>query len=98
MGGAVPGPPVQRPPAGQRQGYFATELVADTWRKADVEVTQRFWRRPLAATVNAVSDAGFAVDRVLETRPDARAVQRWPDELGRFVETPTFIVYRLRLV
>ncbi len=37
---------------------------------------------PLAATVNAFADAGFAVDRVIETRPDAQAVYRWPDELG----------------
>jgi len=46
------------------------QLVTDTWRKANVEVTQQFWRRPLAATVNAFGDAGFAVDRIIETRPD----------------------------
>ena len=33
--------------------YFDTELVSDTWRKADVEVTQQFWRRPLAAALGA---------------------------------------------
>lgn len=43
------GPPLP----GQRGGYFDTTLVSDTWRKADIEVTQRFWRRPLAAAVNA---------------------------------------------
>jgi SAM-dependent methyltransferase len=88
------GPPL----AGQRGGYFDTELVSDTWRKADVEVTQRFWRRPLAATVNAFGDAGFAVDRILEPRPDPRAVSRWPDELGSLTNVPTFVVYRLRLL
>jgi len=90
--------PFGAPLAGQRGGYFASELVTDTWRKSDVEVTQRFWRRPLAATVNAFSDAGFAVDRITETQPDAEAVNRWPDELGSLVDVPTFIVYRLRLV
>ena len=84
--------------AGQNGGYFAAELVSDTWRKADVEVTQQFWRRPLGATVNAFSDAGFAVDRIVETRPDASAINHWPDELGSLVDVPTFIVYRLRLV
>jgi len=88
------GPPL----AGQRGGYFDIELVTDTWRKADVEVTQRFWRRPLAATVNAFGDAGFAVDGVIEARPDPEAVARWPDELGSLTNVPTFIVYRIRLL
>ena len=30
----------------QQGGYFDTELVSDTWRKADVEVKQHFWRGP----------------------------------------------------
>lgn len=90
--------PFGRPLAGQRSGYFDTELVSDTWRKADIEVTQRFWRRPLAATVNAFGDAGFAVDQVIEARPDAEAIARWPDELGSLADVPTFIVYRLRLI
>lgn len=33
----------------QRGGYFEHELVSDTWTKADVTVTQRFWRRPLGS-------------------------------------------------
>jgi ubiquinone/menaquinone biosynthesis C-methylase UbiE len=90
--------PFGAPLAGQRGGYFDTELVTDTWRKADVQVTQRFWRRPLGDTVNAFGDAGFAVDRVIETRPDAQAVHRWPNELGPLVGRPTFVVYRLRLL
>jgi len=84
--------------AGQRGGYFNTELVSDTWRKSEVEVTQRFWRRPLAATVNAFGEAGFAVDGIIETRPDPQAVNRWPDELGSLTDIPTFIIYRLRLL
>jgi SAM-dependent methyltransferase len=43
----------------QRGGYFDTELVSDTWRKAGVEVTQHFWRRPLAAVFGAFADAGW---------------------------------------
>lgn len=88
------GPPL----AGQQGGYFDTELVTDTWRKAEVQVTQQFWRRPLAATVNAFGDAGFAIDRIVETRPDPQAVARWPDELGSLTDIPSFIVYRFRLL
>ena len=81
----------------QRGGYFDTELVADTWRKADVEVTQQFWRRPLAAVLGSFADAGFKVDRVAEPQPSAEAVRQFPDDLGPVVGVPLFIVYRLWL-
>jgi SAM-dependent methyltransferase len=83
--------------ADQRGGYFETELVSDTWRKADVEVTQHFWRRPLSAVFGAFSDAGFKVDRVAEPQPSADALRLFPDDLGSVVGVPLFIVYRLWL-
>jgi SAM-dependent methyltransferase len=81
----------------QRGGYFDTELVSDTWRKAGVEVTQQFWRRPLAAVLGAFADAGFRVDRVAEPQPSAEALRLCPDDLGTVVGLPWFIVYRLWL-
>ena len=80
---------------GRRGGYFDTELVSDTWRKADVEVTQQFWRRPLAAVFAAFADAGFKVDRIAEPQPSAEALERFPDDLGPVAGVPMFIVYRL---
>ena len=32
-----------------------TELVSDTWTKADVVVTQWYWRRPLSAVMDALA-------------------------------------------
>jgi SAM-dependent methyltransferase len=81
----------------QSGGYFDTELVSDTWRKADVEVTQQFWRRPLAAALGAFADAGLKVDRVAEPQPSAEALRLFPDDLGPLVGVPSFIVYRLWL-
>lgn len=81
----------------QHGGYFDTELVSDTWSKADVEVTQHFWRRPLGATIDAFADAGFAVDRIAEAQPSSEALHRFPDELEALSGVPCFIVYRLRL-
>ena len=81
----------------QRGSYFDTELVSDTWRKADVEVTQHFWRRPLAAVLDAFADAGFSVDRVAEPQPSAEALRLFPGELEPVVGVPMFIVYRLWL-
>ena len=87
------GPPLP----GQRGGYFDTELVSDTWRKADVEVSQQFWRRPLAATFDAFASAGFVVERIAEPQPSPEALELFPDELTAVVGVPCFIVYRLRL-
>lgn len=90
--------PFAPPLEGQRGGYFDTELVSDTWRKADVEVTQAFWRRPLGATINAFANAGFVLDRVAEPQPSSESVRRFPDDLVQVVGVPNFIVYRLRTV
>jgi len=87
------GPPLKT----QRGGYFDTELVSDTWTKGGVEVTQQFWRRPLAATLEAFADARFVVDRVAEPQPSEAALRQFPDDLTRLVGVPTFIVYRLLL-
>lgn len=80
---------------GRRGGYFDTELVSDTWRKADVKVTQHFWRRPLAAAFGAFADGGFRVDRIAEPQPSAEALRLFPEDLSDLVGVPLFIVYRL---
>ena len=90
--------PFGAPLPGQHGGYFDTELVSDTWRKGEVEVTQRFWRRPLAAVTDAFAEAGFVLDRIVEARPSADALRRWPSELAGPAVAPSFIVYRLILV
>jgi SAM-dependent methyltransferase len=87
--------PFARPLPSQHAGYFDTELVSDTWRKGDVEVTQHFWRRPLSAVVEAFAEAGFVIDRVAEARPTAEAVARFPLDLADVAGVPSFIVYRL---
>ena len=82
----------------QQGGYFDTELVTDTWRKADVEVSQRFWKRPLSAVADAFADAGFAIDRIAEPQPSQEAIDRYPVELAGLAGVPLFIVYRLKLL
>jgi len=87
------GPPLP----GQKGGYFDTELVSDTWSKCGVEVTQRFWRRPLSATLAAFADAGLVVERLVEPQPSPAALARFPAQLAPVVGVPWFIVYKLRL-
>lgn len=80
-----------------KSGYFDTELVSETWRKADVEVSQQFWKRPLSAVADAFADAGFVIDRIAEPQPSPEALERYPADLADLVGVPIFIVYRLRL-
>ncbi len=87
--------PFSPPLPGQSGGYFEHELVTDTWTKADVTVTLRFWRRPLGSVVRAFATAGFWIDQMVEARPTPDAIDRFP-ELERVTDTPSFIVYRLR--
>jgi SAM-dependent methyltransferase len=79
----------------QQRGYFDTELVSDSWAKGGVEVTQWFWRRPLAAVVDSFADHGLLVERIAEAEPSAEALRRFP-ELASVAGVPSFIVYRLR--
>jgi SAM-dependent methyltransferase len=87
------GPPLP----GQQGGYFDHELVTDTWVKADVEVTQHFWRRPLAAVIDAFAVAGFVVERIAAPQPSFEDTHKFPEELREVTGTPCFIIYRLRL-
>ncbi|SHV06532.1 class I SAM-dependent methyltransferase [Mycobacteroides abscessus] len=88
--------PFGAPLPDQRGGYFQHQLVSDTWNKADVEVTQHFWRRPLGQVADAFADAGLLIERISEPRPSAEAIRRFPTELRSVVDSPSFIVYRLR--
>ncbi len=60
-----------------------------------MEVTQHFWRRPLAAALGAFADAGFRVDRIAEPQPSAEALRLFPEDLSELAGQPLFIVYRL---
>lgn len=89
--------PFAPPLAGETGGYFASELVSDTWVKGGVEVTQHFWRRPLGAVVEAFRAAGFVLDAVGEPQVSPEALERFGDEVAPSVGVPTFAVYRLWL-
>ena len=89
--------PFARPLPSQKGGYFDSELVSETWRKATVEATQHFWRRPSVAVIEAFADAGFVIDRVAEPQPSPEALERFPGDLEDVKGFPGFIVYRLLL-
>jgi ubiquinone/menaquinone biosynthesis C-methylase UbiE len=51
--------------------YFETAEASDSWVASDgTETTVHFYRRPLSAIIEALYEAGFVVERVLEAPPD----------------------------
>src|SRR5450755_882351 len=57
------------------EDYFAFLQVSEVWVEPH---TVTFWRRPLTAATEAVSDAGFLIDRLVEARPNPELEKRDP--------------------
>lgn len=74
----------------QREDYFATELLEDQW---DVG-TVTFYRRPLMAMSEALSRAGFVIERLLEPQPTEEYRQAKPDWYERLMKNPGFLLIR----
>jgi SAM-dependent methyltransferase len=73
--------------------YFAVEEYEDDWQWLG---TVRYWRRPLTATVEALADAGFAVERLVEPLPTEAFRAAKPDAYARLRKRPGFLLVRAR--
>ena len=73
--------------------YFAVEEYEDDWQWLG---TVRYWRRPLTATVDALADAGFAVERLVEPLPTAAFRAAKPEAYARLRKRPGFLLVRAR--
>ena len=74
--------------------YFATELVVDRWTLSAREYEVRFWRRPLAGILGALTDAGFGIDAVHEPQPLPECRERFPDVWEQLSRRPEFLLVR----
>ena len=75
------------------EDYFAFLQVSEVWVK---EHTVTFWRRPLTAATDAVSQAGFLIDRLVEARPNPELEMRDPSSFQELNAGPFFMHLRLR--
>ena len=79
--------------------YFDVRLETDIWkanphgRRSDWAV--RFWREPLTALCQAVYDAGFLIERLVEPQPAATMVERDPQAYDELLQRPAFLAMRL---
>lgn len=76
--------------------YLDTELVQDTWKKADVSVSVLFWRRPWSAILNAFVECGFILERVLEPEISDEDRLQYADDAVGVPDDPMRIVLRWR--
>jgi SAM-dependent methyltransferase len=77
-----------------RPDYFVTELLEETWSIGGVPTVVRYYRRPLSATFNALRDAGFAVDRLVEPMPVPEAAEVDPEAYAQLSTEPRFLYFR----
>ncbi|MGW3961156.1 GrpB family protein [Amycolatopsis sp. NPDC005003] len=74
-----------------KENYFELELLEDEFPPGTVV---RFHRRPLSWTFQAVRDAGFAVDRLVEPMPVPEAEQADPKWAANLRTKPRFLYFR----
>jgi SAM-dependent methyltransferase len=73
--------------------YFAVEPVDETLPGVG---PVRFFRRPLTAIFDALADAEFLVERVVEPGPTAALQTRDPAAFDRVSRRPAFLIVRAR--
>jgi hypothetical protein len=76
-------------------GYLEVQRVEERWGWVGGAVPA-FYHRPLRAMVNALADAGFAIDRMDEPVPTDEFRRQRPDDYARLLRQPGFIIFRAR--
>ena len=73
--------------------YLDVEPVEDYWKWLG---TVRYYRRPLSAIVEALTNAGLAVERLVEPLPTDEFRKLKPAAYARLLRRPEFLLVRAR--
>jgi SAM-dependent methyltransferase len=73
----------------QPKNYMETELIEDYWEWVG---TVRFFRRPLTAVIQPVTDAGFIIEKFVEPVPTEEFRRLKPDSYERSLRWPEFLI------
>lgn len=73
--------------------YFDVVQEEDVWKRIGLV---RFYRRPLMAISDALADAGFGIERIVEPRPGEAFRQARPDAYPQLLRQPEFILFLAR--
>lgn len=77
------------------EDYFSFLQVSEVWIEPH-PVT--FWRRPLTMITEAVAEAGFLIERLVEPKPEPTLVDHDPEAYEELLRGPYFLHLRLRPV
>ncbi len=78
--------------------YFETVYVTDEWRGfADEAIKVSFYRRPLSAITEALTDAGFIIERLTEPQPTQDYLKADPAGYEKARQQPAFLCIRAHL-
>jgi SAM-dependent methyltransferase len=73
--------------------YLEVELVEDYWKWVG---TVRYYRRPLSGIVDALTNAGLAIERLVEPLPTEEFRKLRPASYERLLKRPEFLLVRAR--
>jgi len=73
--------------------YLDIEPVEDYWKWVGIV---RYYRRPLSAIMEALTNAGLAVERLVEPLPTDEFRKVRPDSYKRLLRRPEFLLVRAR--
>ena len=75
--------------------YFKAIQVTETWHKGGQPFEVTFWLRPLTAITEAISRAGFLIDRLTEPAPLPSLQQHDLQAYDKIRTKPGFLFFRL---
>jgi len=74
--------------------YFKVEKVEMTWTTWGEPIIMPSYRRPLEAVTNALHEAGFTIERLIEAKPTEDYKRADPEGYGRVSKRPSFLCIR----
>jgi 2-polyprenyl-3-methyl-5-hydroxy-6-metoxy-1,4-benzoquinol methylase len=80
----------------ERGVYFETRPITQTWRFGGTPIEMSFYVRPLSAITDALSSAGFTIERIVEPLPTDAFREADPESYAQLMQRPEFILFRVR--
>ncbi len=72
--------------------YFAEGIIEERWSRG---WDMRYWRMPLSAATDEMTDAGFLIERIVEPTAVPELAEVDPEDYGVLTTEPRFICFRL---
>ena len=81
----------------EKFNYFNQELIEDEWHSfGEQPVKVRFYRRPLNSMITSLTDAGFAINNIIEPRPIEECQKLYPQDYEKLSTKPWFLIVLAR--